>query len=58
MKKPTYFRVNMTFDRATSQKAKALAAEQTSTVSGLIRQLVRDAWAAKADKINRQLEDA
>jgi hypothetical protein len=58
MKKPEYIRVTMTLDKTTVDKAKALAAEQTSTVSGLVRQLVRVAWAEQHDKIAKTISAA
>jgi hypothetical protein len=50
--------VNMTLDDTTIQRAKALASERASTVSHLVRDLVRQEWNAQNDTINRQLEDA
>jgi hypothetical protein len=44
MKKPVYIRVTMTLDSITVQKAKALATERASTVSALVRDLVRAEW--------------
>jgi len=44
MKGPTFIRCSISLDTATRDRAKILAAEMASSVSGVIRGLVRDAY--------------
>ena len=58
MRKPPLVHVTMTLDIGSAQKIRALATEKTTSVSGLVRYLIRQAWAEHHDAVNRQLEDA
>jgi metal-responsive CopG/Arc/MetJ family transcriptional regulator len=58
MQKRNFNIISMTLDKATVQRAKAIAKERASSVSQLVRDLVRQEWQAENDKINRQLEGA
>jgi hypothetical protein len=48
----------MSLDTATIFKVKSLAAEKASTVSALVRDMVRERWQDQADDVNKQLKDA
>ena len=58
MKKTVFIRTTMSLDTTTVQKARALATERASTVSALVRDLVRAEWQHQADAVNKHLEDA
>ena len=53
MKKPIFVRVTMTLDTSTVQKAKTLATERVSTVSALVRDLVRAEWQHQNDAVDK-----
>jgi post-segregation antitoxin (ccd killing protein) len=47
--------VNVTLDKATIQRAKALAIDRASTVSALVRDLVRAEWQQQNDGVNKTI---
>jgi hypothetical protein len=58
MNKTVFIRTTMSLDTTTVQKAKALATDRASSVSALVRDLVRKEWQKENDRVNKTITAA